>query len=384
MKAVGIICEYNPFHNGHLYHIEQVKKLFPNSPIILIISGPFTERGDASVLTKWEKTELALTYGIDLVIELPFIFATGSADLFAKGAITILKELQTDYLVFGSEGNDIKQLTTLAKIQMQEEFQKQLKALCAQGVNYPTALSKAIFQFTNQKVDTPNDLLGISYIKAILESQSSIIPITIQRTSDYHSTELLSSTTSASSIRKAIKEKKDIQSFVPMEVLSFVHPEIDIESYFPLLKYKLLSETNLEQYHEVSTKIISRIQKNILKSESLDEFIHHIKSKNETYSKLKRMMLFILCGVTKEEAEFYKQHPYIRILGFSEYGRQYLNQKKKQITIPLFTNYSDDKEHLLALDIRVNQIYALAFTKSFQKQYLEEEIKKIPIYQNKH
>lgn len=381
MKSVGIICEYNPFHNGHLYHLREIKKMFPNSPIILILSGPFTERGDASILTKWEKTELALTYGIDLVIELPFIFATGSADLFAKGAITLLKDLQVSFLVFGSEKNNVESLVTLAQTQLNEGFQEEVKQLIATGINYPTALSKLLHQTTGIKINTPNDLLGISYIKSILELNANITPITIQRTNQYHDTQLHSSITSATSIRHALKKNETVAAYLPKESNAYLHSEIDIEKYFYLLKYKIVSEQDqLFKYHEVSEKIIPRLQKTILKSSSLDELIHSVKTKNETYSKLKRMFLFILCGVTKEEAQFYKAHPYIRILGFNEKGKFYLNQIKKQLTLPVITNYSNDKKQLLTLDRRINQIYVFPFEKKFQEQYLENDKKKKPIY----
>ena len=313
MKSIGIICEYNPFHNGHLYHIEKIKKMYPNHILVLVMSGPFTERGDVSILTKWEKAEIALFYGVDLVIELPFIFATGSADLFAKGAITILKELQIEYLIFGSEENDIQKLTTLALLQSNKLHNENVKTFLKEGFNYPTALSKSLKELSGITITSPNDLLGISYTKEIQKQNASIIPITIQRTNDYHSN-TLEKVTSASSIRKALKEKKDINHSVPLLSAQYIHQNIDIENLFPLLKYKIISEKeNLLNYHEVNEKLVPRMKKAILYSNSLDEFIRIIKTKSETYSKLKRICLYILCGLTKEEASFYKEHPYIRI-----------------------------------------------------------------------
>ncbi len=382
MKSIGIICEYNPFHNGHLYHINEVKKLFPNYNIILVISGPFTERGDISILTKWEKAEIALFYGVDLVVELPFIYASGSADLFSKGAITILKELKIEYLVFGSEENNIEKLTTLASIQLEEKFDQKVQAFMSTGINYPTALSKVLKEITNITVSSPNDLLGISYIKEIMKQKANITPISIQRTNDYHSEELNGNIVSATSIRKALQEHIDIKNTVPLITLSKIH-NIDIELYFPYFKYKIISEkNNLLKYHEVSEKLIPRMIESIVNTNSFDEFIHTIKSKSETYSKLKRICLYILCGLTKEEAIFYKKYPYIRILGFSEKGKQYLHDIKKEISIPIISNYSNDKGHLLKLDNRVHQIYCLAFPNQQQAHLLKEELKRKPIYKN--
>ncbi len=378
MKAVGIICEYNPFHNGHLYHIEKIKEMYPEHSVILVMSGPFTQRGDASILTKWEKTEIALFYSVDLVIELPFIYASGSADLFAKGAISILKDLQVEYLIFGSEENDIEKLTTLAFLQSNKQHNEKIKQLLKEGYNYPTALSKSLKDLTGLVTTSPNDLLGISYIKEIKNQNAPMIPITIQRTNDYHS-ENLETITSASSIRKAIKEERNIHNSVPPLSETYIHKNIDIENLFPLLKYKIISEKeNLIHYHEVNEKLIPRIKKAIINSNSLDELIASIKTKNETYSKLKRICLYILCGLTKEEARFYKDNPYIRILGFTKKGQQYLNQIKKEITLPCISNYSNDNDHLLNLDFRVLQIYTFLFPPNLQKQLLEEEIKSIP------
>lgn len=378
MKAVGIICEYNPFHNGHLYHIKKIKEMYPNHIIILVVSGPFTERGDVSILTKWEKTEIALTYGVDLVIELPFIFASGSGDLFAKGAIAILKDLQVEYLVFGSEENDIQKLTTLAALQSNDIHEQNIKLFLKKGYNYPTALSKSLKEISGLTTSSPNDLLGISYIKEIQKQHAAIIPITIKRTNHYHS-DVLEEITSANSIRKALKENKEIGDAVPPLSKKYIHSNIDIENFFPFLKYKIISEKeNLINYHEVNQKLIPRMIKAILCSNSLDEFIKNIKTKSETYNKLKRICLYILCGLTKKEAEFYKKHPYIRVLGFTNLGRQYLNKTKKELTLPCISNYSNDRNHLLKLDFRVHQVYISIFPAHLQKQLLEEEFKNAP------
>ena len=190
MKTVGIICEYNPFHNGHIYHLEKVKELFPNSLIILVMSGNFTQRGIPSIINKWDKTQIALNYGIDLVIELPFVFATQSADVFAKGAISILKELKTEYVVFGSESNNVDNLIELANVSLyNKDYQSKIKEYLNNGDNYPTALSKAFKDFNFETVNTPNDLLGLSYVKSIIKNNYNIEPITIKRTNDFHDKE---------------------------------------------------------------------------------------------------------------------------------------------------------------------------------------------------
>ena len=170
MKAIGIIAEYNPFHNGHLYHLNTIKEQYKDYKIVLILNGNFTERGDVSIIDKWKRTEIALKEGIDLVIELPFPFATQSADYFSYGAITLLEYLNVEKVVFGSESDNIEDLKLIAKTQLDnEEFDKLVKIYSKFGYNYPTALSLALEDLTGKKITTPNDLLGISYIKTILK-----------------------------------------------------------------------------------------------------------------------------------------------------------------------------------------------------------------------
>ena len=168
MKAIGIIAEYNPFHNGHLYHLNKIKEKYPNHVIVLVMSGNFTERGDVSIIDKWKKKDIALKAGIDLIVELPFPFATQSADYFSYGAITLLEYLQVEKVIFGSESNNIEDLNTIVDCQLNnEDFDKLVKIYSKFGKNYPTALSLALKDLTAKEITTPNDLLGISYIKAI-------------------------------------------------------------------------------------------------------------------------------------------------------------------------------------------------------------------------
>ena len=220
MKSVGIICEYNPFHNGHLYHLQKVKEMFPNTPIVLILSGNFTQRGIPSILDKWDKTEIALHYGIDLVIELPFSFATQSADIFAYGAIRLLSLLQVNYLVFGSESNNVDQLTKLLPIVSSTKYHELVRTYQKQGNNYPTSLNLALKELGGISLTTPNDLLGFSYIKEIANQHAKITPITIQRTNNFHEIELNQKISSATSIRHALKNKEDISSSVPDKTLT--------------------------------------------------------------------------------------------------------------------------------------------------------------------
>ena len=351
MKSVGIICEYNPFHNGHIHHINKVKELYPDHTIIAVISGNFTQRGDVSIMNKWQKTEIALNY-VDLVVELPFIFSTQSADIFAKGAITILNELGVSSIVFGSECGDINDLLSVAKTQNKKKYDLLVKSYLDEGLNYPTAMSKAVYDIGGIKISSPNDLLGLSYVKEILKT--NIIPVAIKRTNNFHDTKLKGKISSATAIRKALKENKKINKFVPNETLKYCKSPKFTEDYFNLLKYKIIS-TDIKQYLDVDEGIENRINNVIYECNNLEELIQKTKSKRFTYSKIKRMLIHILCGLTKEEVKKNKNIKYIRVLGFNDKGRAYLKNIQKN-NIPIITSYKNDLE-MLQIENRVSLIY---------------------------
>ena len=360
--TIGIICEYNPFHNGHLYHLEKIKEKYPSSTIVLVLSGNFTQRGEISIINKWDKTKLALNYGVDLVVELPFIYATQGADIFAKGSINILKELKVDILIFGSESNDIDTLYNLANAQINnKEYEKLVKDYLDKGENYPTAMSKALKSITGITIDKPNDLLGLSYIKEIIKQNASIKVETIKRTNDFHNKELTNSITSATSIREGLKNSIDITKFIPKETNKYINNNYNmyINNYFKYLKYKIISETkDISKYQTVDEGIENRILKYINKSNTLDELIEFIKTKRYTYNKLSRMFTHILTSLTKEEAKNIKLE-YIRLLGFNNKGKSHLNKIKKDISIPLITKQEKKYNELLKLDNKIDNIYNL-------------------------
>ena len=379
MKSVGIICEYNPFHNGHLYHLNKIKEMFKDYTIILVMSGNFTQRGDTSIINKWDKTEIALNNGIDLVIELPFVFASQGADIFSKGAIEILNYLNTEYLIFGSECNDIELLKNIASTSINnKEYDLLVKEYLDKGINYPSALSKALEKICNYKIESPNDLLGLCYIKEIIKLKSNIKPICIKRTNDYNSLELDKDIVSASSIRNALKKNKNIKNYVPIITYNYLKKDLFFnENYYNLLKYKILSCKDLSIYQTVDEGIEGRIKKYILKSKSLEELIMNVKTKRYTYNKLNRMFTHILCDFTKEEAKKYKKNEYIRVLGFNENGKKYLNKIKKNINIPIITNFI--KNDLLNLEYRTTCVYASILNENDKIDLIEKEYKNKPI-----
>jgi predicted nucleotidyltransferase len=376
MDTIGIICEYNPFHNGHIYHIKKIKELYPNSIIILVMSGNFTQRGDISLINKWDKTKIALENNIDLVIELPFVFATQGADIFAKGAIQILNNLKVDKLIFGSESNDIEQLTKCAKIQLDEKYDKKVIEYINKGINYPTATSQVLKELGGINIDNPNDILGLCYIKEIIKQKSNIEPITIKRTNNYHSKEL-KEISSATAIRQALKENKNINKYIPKETIKYINKKRFIENYYQYLKYKIITEENIEKYETIDDKIKYRIKKYIYESNTLEELIEKVKTKRYTYNRIKRMFLHILCNFTKEENEKCKDIHYIRILGFNEQGKKYLNKIKKQIKIPIISNFGSLKDIMLDIELRTTCIYSSIFED--QNEIIKSEYQNKPI-----
>lgn len=374
MKSVGIICEYNPFHNGHLHHIKAIKKMFPNHLITLVLSPSFTERGEISIINKWDKTKIALEAGIDLIVELPFPFATQSADIFGKGSVQILEYLNCEYLVFGSESNDINTLNKLVDIQLHnEEYNQLVNMYLKEGTNYPTALSKALTKISKINIKSPNDLLGLSYIKEIKQNDLKIIPITIQRTNDYHDLNINSNIISASAIRNLIKIKQDIHAFVPNYVPQYIKTTDYEQKLFQLLKYKILSDNDLSCYQTVDEGIENRIIKFIKQSNSLEELIKNIKTKRYTYNKISRMFIHILCSFTKEMAKKMTKIEYIRVLGFNKNGQKYLKIIKTECPIPIITNCKNYSNEMLTLEHKVSNLYNLITNNNYKDQ-LEKPI----------
>jgi len=375
MKIIGIIAEYNPFHLGHLYQIKKTKELYPESIIIAIISTNFTQRGDISIINKWNKTKICLEHDIDLVIELPTLYATQSSDIFAKAALKILNEFKINTLIFGSETNNINILYNLANIQLNNtKYDTLVKNYLSLGINYPTAMSKALKELTNITIDKPNDLLGLSYIKEIIKNNYNITPISIQRTNNYHQETISNNIISANLIRKLHQEKKNITPYIPKITYQYLYENISINKAYNLLKYKIITDkVNLNKYLTVDEGIENRILKNINNSNSWEELVINTKTKRYTYNKINRMLLHILLGITKEDNN---QDIYLRILGFNSNGRKYLNKIKKDIKMPIYTSYKENISNTFDIEFKSTYIYSLITN---DNSLIEQEYKNKPI-----
>ena len=318
MNIIGLIVEYNPLHNGHIYQINEIKKMYPDSLIILCLGSYFTERGDIGILSKEEKIKISLEYGVDIVVELPIMYTVQSADIFAYQSIKILNALGIDTLVFGSESNNLNLLKELANKQDDIKYQEKVKEYLDKGCNYPSALAKALevdFEFK------ANDLLGISYLKAINKINKRIDVKTIKRTNEYLDTQSIDVIVSASNIRKRFFNKEDVSKFTPCRQ-ALVKPDYNL--YFKMLKLKIMTSRNLNSYLDVSEGIDNLLKKVIMESHSLEELVLKIKTKRYTYNRLNRMFLHIVLGIEKD----YPDEVYLRILGFNKKGQEYIKTKK--------------------------------------------------------
>lgn len=378
MHKIGIICEYNPLHNGHLYQIKKIKETYKDSLIIVCLSSCFMQRGEASILNKWDKTRLAIESGVDLVLELPFAFATQYQDIFAKGALTILNHLKIDTLVFGSECNDIELLKNLASVQLKDDgYNYLVKRYLDLGLNYPTSLSKALFDISGVKLDKPNDLLALAYVKEIIKNNYDIEPFSIRRTSDYHNSNLDSDIVSASTIRKLLKDGVNVNNYLPYNIYDYLS-EIDEDKYFALLKYQIINNIDcLDKFQTVDEGIENRIIKYINMVNSKEELILKVKSKRYTYNKINRMFTHILTNFTKEDAKNLEIE-YLRVLGFNTRGKNYLNKIKKDIDIPIINKYIPNMYKCLDIEFRVSLIYSLIL-KDKGDDFLKREYRNKPV-----
>ena len=371
MIKVGVIAEYNPFHNGHLYHLKKVKELYPDSYLILVLIGNFTQRGDVSVINKWDKTKLALDYGYDLVVELPFNIATSSANIYAKGAIDILNYLKCDALVFGSESNNIDMFKEVVNITNKNKtYNKKIKEYLKEGYNYPKACSLALKEISNITIDKPNDVLGLEYVRNIINTKSKITPVSIKRTNDYHDEDIVNNITSATSIRKNISNKKLIKKALPKESLKLIN-NISLNDYFEYIKYEIISNENLINILDVDEGILNKLKKEIDNVNTIDELILKVKSKRYSYNRIKRMLLHILTNTTKD---YNTNINYIRVLGLNDNGKKIL--KNIDNNIPVITKYKKEYDYLFKDDIKVSKIYSLITNYDIKEEYKTSIIKK--------
>ena len=390
---LGIVSEYNPFHNGHLMHLNYSKDLTKADFTIAVMTGNFVQRGDTSLVDKWTKTEMALKAGIDLVIELPTVYATSSAENFADGAIKILDSLGiVDYLSFGSEIGELGPIDAVASVLAKEP--KDLSALITRqlksGLSYPKAREIALAQYFGTSpiyteiLQNPNNILGVEYLKAIKRRRSHIKAFTVKRDySDYNSNTVKKGFASATAIRTMIKNKKPIHKVVPFETYELLERQAKLGKIIPDLTvfekeiiYTLRKMTlqEIASLPDVSEGLENRIKMAVNTYNTLPAIIEAIKTKRYTQTRIQRILVHALLGITQKDINSSKRTiPYIRILGFNKHGKRIISAIAKEnprlkiiVSVKKFMEASNDTalKNMLSKDIFASNVYTLGYKSS--------------------
>lgn len=391
-KVLGIIAEYNPFHNGHRYHLEKSKEISNCDSVVCIMGGNFTQRGNTSVVDKWSKAEMAISNGVDLVIELPVLYSISSAERFAEGAIELLNSLNiVDAISFGSESGNVQTLDSFAKILHEEpkEYITLLNHELQLGTSFPKARENAMLMYLNDirkfanVLSEPNNILAIEYLKALKKYDSSIIPYTIKRPNNYHDTSIDQQFISATSIRKAINDGKlsQISHAIPANVYNLLQNKqdrgelvTDLSKFEQIIIYNLrkMSLEQIRNLPDVSEGLEHNIKNAANSCNNLTDLIMFIKSKRYTHSRISRILLCSLLGISKTdlEAAYKLKTPYIRVLGFTDNGQKLLSKitsltpKLPVITsLKKFTDINTNKtiKRMLDIDIFATNTYTLGY-----------------------
>ena len=388
MKVNAIIAEYNPFHNGHKYHLENALRQTEADYTIVIMSGNFVQRGAPALLDKYKRARMALLNGADLCLELPTCYSSSSAEYFANGAVALADKLGVvTSLCFGSECGDLEILQRIAQILLEEpdSFRSHLKSQLRQGISYPIARTNALLEYdvslsdSRDVLSTPNNILGIEYIKSLLRRNSPILPVTTLRVgADYHDKRLGEHQCSAQAIRHALfagQSTKQLQSQLPPSVYTILEEAVQTQQILysnhlsTALHYKLIQEKakGYTEYLDVSPDLSDRITKHLYQFQSYDDFCDLLKTKEMTYTRISRCLLHILLDLKKEQIESYKELdyiPYARILGFRKSSTALLSAIKGNASIPLISKLADAGKLLdesayamLQNEIRMSDIY---------------------------
>ena len=396
MLKIGIVAEYNPFHNGHLYQIEEIKRRMEKDTLIVaVVSGDFVQRGDFSYFKKRHKTEAALNHGVDMVVELPLYYSVQNAEIFSKMSTKILDYLEMDFQVFGAEEKDIEVLDRIIELQEREDYKKNLMELMKKGNSYSTSQKLALSEYGYGDAVKSNNILALEYMRTMKKENLGIKPYIIQREiSDYNEQEIekaRKSIASATFIRKILIENdanpKNVRDFIPektYEILKKYYVSENKENeglkwknlkegMFKFLKYKLLMETKKEiiKIYDMNDEIYARIYRGVSKSNTYEVFLKEVKSRNFSIKRIERIVLNILLNITKEAVDF--ELDYIRVLGFNQRGQEYLRQLKKKKKV--YNEKSDVAEETEKYEKKNNDEKIFVNWKNIEKNVHSEKVK---------
>lgn len=394
-KVVGIIAEYNPFHNGHLYHLLQAKDLAQADYVVAVISGNFTQRGDTSIVDKWTKAYMAICGGCDLVLELPTVYSVSSAENFASGAVKILDSLKIiDSIAFGAEASDLATLNNIANVLFQEPrgYTNILTHELQKGISFPSARENAILMYLNDIkryaniLNSPNNILAIEYLKALKTQKSNMNPIMVKRSKVYYNDDrIVDDFASATAIRKLIKrrEYEDLRKVVPRSTYKILSRQIrdgnivlGLENFEKEIIYTLrkMSIREIANLPDVSEGLENLIKNSADNCNDMSKLIANIKSKRYTQTRIQRILLYALLGIDKKMMEDSKKvTPYVRVLGFTNKGKELISEiNKRNPKINMITSVKKFIEknnkpsnrtimQMLQKDIFATDVYTLGF-----------------------
>ena len=392
MEIIGIIAEYNPFHNGHLYHIQKSKEQTGAKFVVCVMSGNFVQRGNTSIVDKWTKAKLAIENGVDLVLELPTIYSVSSAESFAQGAVKILENLGiVDTISFGTETNDFAALNNIATILTEEpkEFVNMLKEDLKQGLSFPKARENALIKYLNDDVrykdilNSPNNILGVEYLKSLKQIKSKIAPVAIKREKVYYNDNfIVDDFASATAIRKLVANKdfSGLIKVVPRSCYETVLKEfeagnvvLDLQKFEKEIFYTLrrMSVSEIAELPDVSEGLENTIKNAANFCNNIKDFIDIVKTKRYTQTRIQRILVFALLGITKKDVQTAKKViPYARVLGFNEKGKLLLsgisqNNPKMQVvtSVKRFLDNNTNKAYkrMMEIDIFSTDVYTLGY-----------------------
>ena len=374
VKIAGIICEYNPFHNGHKYQIEMLKKEY--DAVVCLMSGSFVQRGDVAIFDKWTRAKAALLSGCDLVIELPAVYALSSAQGFAKGGVDILSATGViDALSFGSECGDIDALINASDILSNEtpDISEKIKNYLKNGISFPSAREKAYNGIiSSELLSNPNNILALEYITELKKLNSKIIPITHKRSDNgYHSTDTKDHFASATKIRSMISNNEDFSEYVPYNYSKC--STYNLDKLTDLFRYLLLTNgrSAFDGICDIEDGLDNRFLQNINKN-SISEIINCVKTKRYPRTRLQRIVCRMLLGI---KSDFIKPE-YIRILGMTHKGMEILSEMRKKSAYPLVNKVADFKEKSISYDILATDLSSMCTESNtiYGKDYLTSPV----------
>lgn len=412
MKAVGLVTEYNPFHNGHLYHLNKAMEFSGADVSIAVMSGDFVQRGEPAILDKYARASMALNSGVNLVVELPVNYAVSSAESFADGAVKVLHYIKADSIAFGSESGDIDRLLRVAHIlcDNEEMLYKEISKYTSSGMSYAAARQKVVELLTDADtaavLSSSNNILAVEYLKAIIKHNYDIRPYTVQRQGDgYNDKDICSEYASATALRGNLNNKINVAEYMPEKaglILSsntnYIYPDDITGALFTrLLDILLVSGydknnfiENVMQYPDVSKEIAGRLYKVTMDTitrtipqgqESKDSaafsfssLCEKIKTKEVTLSRIKRALIRITLGLDNKHMEKYDNSPYIRVLGFDKKGQEYLSYIRKKVEVPLITKTADYKDVLID-DIHAANVYNMIVAGKYNSKEMGDYVR---------